>query len=632
MIRIDPYAAAAAPLPVPYPECVPGIATVSALGLDAVVHINDAYPLRSRDLFVSYVAAVADGRLRSGVLHLRNDRKDIPREGTGGCIPAFLMPDGPDDMARAITRAVDIVDAAGKDHLIWSEYPPFTLGGWHPYLPGTRDADGPVDEHLKGRTLPWLGSAPFDGKAAEAAWSRSVARRIGPEAIEAMCLFAVAGHIDPAAFDAACDLGPSGKARRAFAKANPLLANLALGHPASLDLVDSGAPLREVLAAIPGTGVLGFGKKRLGLASRRALANLSGTPFDHRQTDGLATVVGAADALPREWMPRTRDETDAFTRVCLGAEAALSSPPRGPEAGDWWRRALAGAGGRWVDYENRILDAACPTVEHEERNLLPHVLEIQAEARKHFVNDVAIPVVLAHGAGNVLALARLGARIRPGGSYARSYFEEFVLDALTAGMALPAVGDMGRRHEEALHAIKAVVDAAPLPGPAPATMIKPKGAFDLCTMPDGRRVYSTRCEAGRLTMLSETAGALIFEPESELRTWSVNYFVAWHDGGTPPDGRDTMEAVLRRWGTPQALLDAITGGKGLPALGRHPITHGRHTPYDASGPGTLDAMLAAWRPVMPRRWRPLDAAGLAAALDDEAAAFSLSLTGRVTAD
>ena len=60
--------------------------------------------------------------------------------------------------------------------------------------------------------------------------------------------------------------------------------------------------------------------------------------------------------------------------------------------------------------------------------------------------------------------------------------------------------------------------------------------------------------------------------------------------------------------------------------GEHPL-HGsdvsrRPLPYDTDAPGAIAAVLDAWRPVLPRRMRRLDAAGLAALLESEAAAFA----------
>jgi hypothetical protein len=534
----------------------------------------------------------------------------------------FQDPSDLDALAEVIGKAVlhyETLDAESRDGV---NGPPFTLGGWCPGTPAPDDVDeGDASSARTSPALAWLEGEPPTPRSMRAAWDRSVGPRIGACAMEAMAIFSAAGFLDPAAFEEACQPDEAGRLRRSFATANPVLANIALSHHTARGLIDDGAPLRSILDALGDGDRIPLGSRHIRKASKRALANLSGTPLTTRWNHERDLIFLAADGLPRDWMPRTRVETDAFGRVCAAVHKAMGLPPRGADPVAWWRIALAGAGGRWSEYEVRTISAADPTADPS-LTILSMVLDEHTESRRHFVSDVVVPVALAYGANHALGLALLPPRRHVPRHYPnKTLLDTFAHDALTSGMALPAVADMGRRHRNAMRGIKAVVDAGPVVGPGPSSKASLDSWFCLCAMPDGRRMMALSYEAGPIPSRGIGTDALVFQADDPLRSWSLAYFDDTRGHSKPPSPAETMEAVLGQWGSADALLSAMSGGRGIPALGQHPALHGRHAPYDTSAPGALEGMVAAWRPVMPRRWRRLDAAGLAAALEGEAVAY-----------
>jgi len=619
MHRNDTLAAPAA-----YSTPVHRVAAIEALGLRAVLHLTlrDDGTVRT-----DFAALGADGRLRCGVAEFLTPDRYM---GPDPQLPTFPLPDGPDALARALAEAVDTIERYGRRQVSYALTSAFGFGGW---TPADRDGyrNGAAETGGADRPFGWLDTVPAGNEALCAAWDAILAPRLVAADLAAIAAFVPVGQVDFAAFDACRAQDAAGEARRAFARANPLLANRVLSDPGLLPLVDDGAPLARILdAASDGAGIALLRDEAL-TAPKAGLRKLSGSPLARGLTrHHRCQLATAAEALPREWMPRTPEEAEAFAYLCHAAiegfgRRSLVKAWEGP----WWTRALAGAGGGWAAYARRVDEACGPGGFRHPFSTPARQVTIRIEedghGLAHFATDLAIPLALAHEAGNLLALGswKAGGR-RPFGS--RMAFHAFAAQALREGMDLPSLAVMGRRHREAREAIRAVTRTFPATAPELAWERDLPGT-ELCRLGDGRVVLACRVQAGRVVTRNygwligggRTVEHVAFDAGDPRRDWSLGYRV--EGGGAAPPWAEVEAIVLARWPDPDALLAAVTGGAGIPALGQHPIEHGGKPSYDASAPGAIDAMLAAWRPVLPRRWRKLDAAGLAAALDAEAAAF-----------
>lgn len=624
MHRIDHLAAPAADIPHHSPD-IARVAALEALGMRAVIHLRAYHDGTVR---ADFVARGADGRLRCGDAYFAPPARcavTYPHQ------PSFPYPDGPEELAVSLSDAAHAAERHAQLGVGHALADAFDLGGWNPVdrTGCSANAAGAGDQEP---AFGWLATRTATDEALCEAWDATLAPALSPDDREALVPFVRIGKVDFPAFDACLSAGALGEARRAFARSNPLLANRVLADAALLAHVDAGSPLPRILDAASDAPVLPLMPAETPKAPKAGLAKLSGHPLPSSMDKLLRyQVVAAAEALPREWMPRSAEEADAFAYLCRAALLAFGRHSRVASwRGPWWRRALAGAGGRWVDYAARVAEAGGPgrlapsSPSWSLARQLSFRIEEDTNGLLYFAQDLARPLALAYGARRLLALGSIQAsrRLPFGGGHA---FGTFACHALREGMDLPSLAAMARRHREARPAIRAVTQAHPSTAPRLDWMVETAGT-EICRLPDGRAVRATEAYAGTVRLDNmvryvdpeRRPGHVAFEAADPRGCWTLGYVV---DGGPAPPWHEIEAAVMERWSDPRALLDAATEGRGIPALGRHPIELGSQPTFDPSAPGALDVMLAAWRPVLPRRWRRLDAAGLAAALDAEAAAY-----------
>lgn len=613
--------------PAAQPYVFPCIATVEALGLAAIVRFRPSGAVADS---VEYIAHLPDGRLRFGFLRMSPNGR-IPVPG-GPCDPGtvFATPLGPDGMAAILMEAAN----AGR-----SPHVQGLFGGWDPWsrrAPSASDGGGDPDQAGEGDRSPGWEKRRND-KALLAAWDAVLAPRLTAVDLEAAALSAFGGHVRFDVLDALREKGPTGEARRTFAKANPALADAVLGDARLRSLVDAGRTLREVLAAMSaGSNVLDPAYPNRPMPKKGLLAMSGRSLPPSIPYSDLAYVLSAAGSLPLDWLPMTEEEASIFVDLCRTACMACGrvSFHGVSEVGDrdWWRTAFSGASGRWRRYADRITDACSPVRAGDVRHLHPgyevydRVLA-DVDELGHFHRDIVAPLALIHDARNVLDLA-----CRPGdpGRQWQAGSQLFAERALVRGMSLPAIADMGRRHREARPGIRAVVRGyarEPEMRMRVASM-PPHVSRHLCTLPDGRAIAFNRIEAGPYPEVEykprrdarPRQAHLVFHGGDPSRAWCLPY--ALYGGGDPPPPEEVEAATLARWGTPEAILDAVTEGRGMPVLGLHPIEHHPAAGWDTSSPQAAEAMLDAWRRVLPRRWRHLGGRELAMALDEEAKAFA----------
>ena len=297
-----------------------------------------------------------------------------------------------------------------------------------------------------------------EGKPAPEGWEwhsrETVARavetvmgRLSPLVRAAMRAFEHTACFSWNAFDLASADGEAGERRRAFARANPIVAAPALMRRRSLEAIDRGCDLAEILDAMSPTaridgphGADTFAKKAV-----LALSGLLDRPGEH--TDpmafrGVNTAAMAAEALPPEWLPRTHEAANAFRRVCAFVDPMLGSRAhRGPVD---WRFLLSGSKGDWEAYLARLLEAL--EVPEGERDPVEYLWGIEYRMGE-MLNHVLLP--LAHrstGALREIALVpvREGSHRQPDWSLAN--FQPF---AARADMNLPAMLAQAARFKRA---------------------------------------------------------------------------------------------------------------------------------------------------------------------------------------
>lgn len=513
-----------------------GVATLATDRIRAVIY---AEPIPA-GATIEFIALVPDGRFRFGRLSIL---KDAP---TGH--PAVIPHPGPRDADALADALMSVIEANEARGPVREVDPPFEIGRWRPWEPRGGSTASLFVGRARDAVMPWLPRVPVaEASAFPDAWASAFAGHVTPEQVDAAEAFSGIRAFDPPAFDEACGLTVAGQRCRDFARNNAVIALACLSNPAIRSLVAAGAPLAEVIGALPqGEPALrpAYGDRK---ARRNAVARISGFLAEDLGHEPVADLVlSALEALPPEWAPRSDAEMAAFAKLCRGATHSYALRLPGGVAPDWWRIPFAGSGGRWAAYADRVLHAGWgqqgKTWGHADL-----LLKVCAERRAFIVDDLLIPLSHAYDAPNLTALsARPGlwmGGLKPTG---RTALHAFAHHALTEGMALPAVADQGRRHNVAVDDIREVCRRYPVPKAGPEDLDPFEAAF----------------------------------------------------GGEPPPPGVTYFFAMPR-------------------------------DYDHAASGAIDAMVAAWRPVMPRRLRGLSARDFAAALDAEAARFGATLPNAI---